>query len=616
MERRLAAILAADVVGYSRLMEQDEAGTFARVRMRQKEVFEPKIAQHKGRIFKLMGDGLLAEFGSAVDAVECAMDLQRGMVACNAGVPDDQRIDCRIGVNLGEVIIEDGDCYGDGVNIAARLETLAEPGGLCVAEIVVKQVENKTDLRFQSMGKHVVKNIAEPVSAYRALPGAGAAKPLRRSSSVRWPRRRLAIAITAAIPLIAVGGAATWYFYPGKQWPSGPPVVAVLPFANLTGDPAQSAFSDGVTNFVTTVLSTYPEIRVVAHTPSEGFKGSDPDIRQVAKTLGARYLIEGSVQRGENGAHFTAQLIEGATGEHVWARPIDVASTDPVALQESAAYAIYGALAGFNGEFRKKEEELVWSKPESALDEYDYYLRGHQIFFKFTKSDMAMARQIWKTGLKKFPNSALLRIKIAVSHNQDVVWGWSENPDADIAEGWRLMQEAQAIPNKSRLAEWYSHYIMAFYQQWHARDFDRSVAEARMAIEIAPYDAFTLADLSLVLGSSGNTEEAIEWGQKALRIDPHPYDFAIANMGFSYYLAGRYQEALHFMQRLNDPTNLFLAVVYVRLDRLAEARAIMSAYVKAVPTDSVAVQALWPFKDQAVRERYLEDLRTAGMPAG
>ena len=258
MERRLAAILAADVVGYCRLMEQDEAGTFTRVQMRRKELFEPKIAQHKGRIFKLMGDGLLAEFGSVVDAVECAMDLQRGMVECNAGVPDGQRIDCRIGVNLGEVIVEDGDCYGDGVNIAARLETLAEPGGLCVAEIVVKQVEHKTDLRFQSMGKHAVKNIAEPISVYRALPGAGAAKPPARSLRAGWRRRRFAIAAIAALLLIAVSGVTTWYFYPGKQAPSGPPVVAILPFENLTGDPAQSDFSDGLTNFVTTVLSTYP----------------------------------------------------------------------------------------------------------------------------------------------------------------------------------------------------------------------------------------------------------------------------------------------------------------------------------------------------------------------
>jgi adenylate cyclase len=614
MERRLAAILAADVVGYSRLMEMDEAGTFERVRMRRKELFEPKIAQHKGRIFKLMGDGLLAEFGSVVDAVECAMDVQREMAQRNAGAPNDQRIDYRMGVNLGEVIIEDGDCYGDGVNIAARLETLAEPGGLCVAEIVVKQVEHKTALRFQSMGKHAVKNIAEPISAYRAVPDAGAAKPPARSAQAGWPRRRLAIATIAGLLLLAVGSAATWYFFGGKPSPGGPPVVAVLPFENLTGDSAQSGFSDGLTNFVTTVLSTYPEIRVVGRSSTERFKSSSEDIRQIAKTLGARYLVQGSVQRGESGAHITVQLIEGATGDNVWARPIDVASTDPAALQESVAYAIYGALAGWGGEFRKNEEERVWSKPESALDEYDYYLRGHQIFFKFTKSDMAMARQIWETGLEKFPDSALLRIKIAVSLWQDVAWGWAEAPDANLDRGWALMQEAVAIPNKSKLAEWYSHLIMANYRQLHGRDFDRSVAEIRMAVEIAPYDAFTLADLSFTMALAGNTEEAIEMGQKSLRIDPHPFDFVIANMGFAYYLAGRYEEAFDFMQKLNDPTSPYLAIVYVRLGRVTEARAIMAAYMKAVPTDTLAVEARLPIKDPALRERYLEDLRAAGMP--
>jgi len=614
MERRLAAILAADVVGYSRIMEQDEEGTFTRVGARRKELFEPKIAQHKGRIFKLMGDGLLAEFGSVVDAVECAVELQREMAARNAGVPEDQRIECRIGVNLGDVIIEDGDCYGEGVNIAARLETLAEPGGLCVAEVVVKQVDRKVDVQFQSMGKHVVKNIAEPVSAYRALLGTGVAKRSVRAAPAGWPRRRLAIPAIAAMALIAVGGVTAWYVYSGNQWPSGPPVVAVLPFENLTGDPAQSAFSDGLTDFVTTVLSTYPEIRVVARSSTARFKSSSEDIRRIAEALGARYLIEGSVQRGEDGFHITAQLIEGATGDHVWGRPIGVTSENPMALQESAANTIYGALAGFDGEFRKNEMELVWRKPNSALDEYDYYLRGHQAFFKSTQSDIALARQIWGEGLRKFPNSALLRIKIAVTFWADVVWGWSEAPDDDLAKGWRLMQEAEAIPNKSKLAEWYSHYIMAVYQLWHRHDYDRSVAEARMAIEIAPYDAWTLGDLTPVMALAGNTAEAIEWGQKALRIDPHPQDFFVANLGIAYYLEGRYQAALDTMRKLNDPNNPYLAIIYVRLGRLAEARAIMAAYMKAVPTDTLAVEARFPIKDPALRERYLADLRAAGMP--
>jgi class 3 adenylate cyclase/TolB-like protein len=611
MERRLVAILAADVVGYSKLMEQDEVGTYERVRVHRQELFEPKITQHNGRIFKLMGDGLLAEFGSVVDAVECAVDFQRGMAERNTDVPGDQRIDCRIGVNLGDVIIENGDCYGEGVNIAARLQELAEPGGLCVSQTVVKHVEHKVALRFERMGEYRVKNIAEPVSAYSILLGTSVAKPRLLLLVLR--RRRLAIAAMAVIFLIAAGGVVSWSLYAGKQWPSGPPTVAVLPFRNLTGDSVQSDFSDGLTDVITTVLSTYPEIRV-ARTSTEHFKNSSDDIREIAATLGARYVIEGSVQRVASTVHITAQLIEGATGDHVWARPIVVAGEDRVALQERAASAVYSALAGFGGEFRKKEEELVWSKPESALDEYDYYLRGHQIFFKFTKSDMAQARQIWQEGLGKFPNSALLRIKIAVSHLQDVVWGWSDAPDRDLAKGWDLMQAAEAIPNKSKLAEWYSHYIMAFYQQWYRHDYERSVAEARTAIGIAPYDAFTLADLTQAMAMAGKTEEAIEWGQKALRLDPNPPDFYIANLGFAYYLAGRYDAALETLQKLNDPTSLYLAVVYIRLERVDDARATMAAYTKAVPSDTIAVETLWPIKDPVLREGYLDDLRKAGMP--
>ncbi len=370
----------------------------------RKELFEPEIALHHGRIFKLMGDGLLAEFGSVVDAVECAVSLQRGLSERNANVPEVQRIQVRIGINLGEVILEGDDCYGEGVNIATRLEQIADPGTIWVSAKVAREVEKKLAFGFEAMGPQHVKNIAEPVHAFRVkLDGA----PVRARRPSKQGSSRSVFAIIGLVALLAVGAGA-WY---GLQQPAAvarEPSIAILPFTNMSGDPAQDYLGPGIAEDIITMLSSFPTLRVVSRTSS--FVYDKPvKVQQIGEDLNVSYVLEGSVRKTGNQVRVTAQLIDAVTGDHVWADRYSEEGGDVAVLQDEVANKLYGTLAGLRGEVMKKEEADAWSKSSPSLEEYDYYLRGHQLFFRFNKEDNAKARQVWQEGLAKFPDSALLR---------------------------------------------------------------------------------------------------------------------------------------------------------------------------------------------------------------
>ena len=348
MDRKLAAILAADVVGYSALMERDEAGTHRRLVAGRKELFEPQIARHHGRIFKLMGDGLLAEFGSIVDAVECAVSLQRGLAERNAAVADDQRFQVRIGLNLGEVIVEGDDRYGEGVNIAARLEQLAEPGGIWVSAKVAREVEKKLAFGFEAMGEQRVKNIAEPVTAYRVRLEGPPARPPRLAR--RLPLR---VAVIAVGMLLLAAGAVTWFARSPapeavvKTEPAlaeGKPSLVVLPFANLSDDKEQGYLADGITDDLTTDLARVPGLFVISRNAAFTYKGKAVQPAQIAKELGVRYILEGSTRRAGEDMRLNAQLIDAETGGHVWAERFDGQWADVFALQDKVVGSIAGAL--------------------------------------------------------------------------------------------------------------------------------------------------------------------------------------------------------------------------------------------------------------------------------
>lgn len=615
MERRLSAILAADVAGYSRLMEQDEAATFERLRTHRKGLVEPEIAAHHGRIFKLMGDGLLAEFGSVVDALECAAALQRGMAERTRDEPAEQRIEVRIGVHLGDVMIEGEDRHGDAVNVAARLQQLAEPGGICVSHTVVDHARHKVTLGFEPRGEVRLKNMAEPVAVYRvAIDGVAKSK---RSVPVRKVRRFWApAAALAALLLLATGGAAAWYFYPRDHGPSGPPSIAVLPFVNMSGDPADNYLGEGLAEDVITELSTFPTLKVASRTSS--FVYDEPEnIQKVARELGVTYVLEGSVRRAADKLRVTAQLIDGTTGEHVWADRYDDESGNVVALQEGVARKIYASLAGFEGEIQNSAARESWSKSAPSLEEYDYYLRGHALFFKNTPEDNLRAREIWQEGLERFPDSALLRSKIVFSYTRSLFREWTDDPTGDMAIAWKLGTEAQAIERKSRLATWLGHWTMAYLHQWHKGDFERSAAEAEAAIAMVPRDPGSLSDLSWFMANAGKLDKAIEWGEEASRLQPDGPEWTHANLAWAYYLADRPADALVELEKLSDPWGFNLAAVYVRLGRLEEAKAAVAKVREQWPDWRVRDELIWPTYNhptaiEPLRQAYADDLLAAG----
>ena len=614
MERKLAAILVADIVGYSAQMEQDETGTFTRVTARRKEIFEPEIARHQGRIFKLVGDGLLAEFSSAVQAVECAIALQKGLLERNRNVPSDKMIVARIGINLGEVIVDGDDRLGDGVNIAARLEQLAEPGGICVSEKVAREVERKLAFGFESMGQRQVKNIAEPVHVYRV--SADVTKgPRHRIVPTKTPRRINWLFVSLLVVTLFAAGA--YIHLTGPPARSGPPVLAVLPFDNMSGDASQDYLGAGVSEDIMTMLSTSPLLRVMSKSSSFSVSpNSDP--RQVAQTLNADYVLEGSLRRQGDKFIISAQLVDGRDGQNVWTTRMEQSGSDLVMMQEAIAHKTYASLAGTRGEVANMEQDLTWSKSSPSLEEYDYHLRGASEFLKWTNDSKYNARKIWTEGSGKFPDSALLKIELAALYNNRAVDGLTNDPWQDIQLAMTLLQKAEAIPNRSRMEEWLLHYIKALVLVSATGDFPASVREAEMAHALVPYDPLSSVDLALVMANAGRTETAVEWAEYAVKNEAVVPDWYRNNLAWAYLMAGRSQDAARTYDGLEYYCVPCKAVALLRTGKLEDAQAEIARHKAIYPVWSIDDVRLFPsgrheFLLDRLMRPYLEDLRTAGL---
>ena len=621
MQRKLAAILAADVVGYSALMERDEAGTFDRLRAGRKELFEPEIEKHHGRIFKLMGDGLMAEFGSVVDAVECAVSLQRGLAERNTALADNERIEVRIGINLGEVIVEGDDRYGEGVNVAARLEQLAEAGGIVVSGKVAREVEKKLAFGFESMGDHQVKNLSEPVPAYRVVLD-GAVRPARRAQTLSSKPRVPATAV-AVLLLVLIGAAAVWY---GLMKPADAPTalstvpsLAVLPFDNLGGDPALTYFGDGVAEDIISMLARSPDLTVIARNSSFAYKGKAIDVRQIGKDLGVDYVLEGSVRKDADKVRIVAQLVDAKTGEHVWAERFDKTDTDPWALQDEVTGKIIGALTGEKGQLKRAQYREAWGRDTTSLREYDYYLRGHDLFMQFTPETNAEAGRIWSEGLAEFPNSALLRIKLGFYHKHQVALGWSENPGEDIRRAGQLVREAFAMTGLTPMERRLGHWLFAYV---HALEGDPSsaVKEAETAAALAPNDAFMIGDFAQFQTYAGNYDKAIAWADFAIGNDPALLPYYAIYKGWAQTTAEQYAESHETMKQSGDifiQAPLLRAINAVRLGLPEEAKAEIGTALKMIPGFTAARWREIAFAtDPAVLDRQIADLVKAGLPEG
>jgi TolB-like protein len=404
VQRRLAAILAADVVGYSRLLEQDEAGTLAVLKERRKDILKPLVAEHHGRIVKVMGDGVLVEFASAVDAVGCAVELQKRMASANDGLPEERRILLRIGLNLGDLVVEGGDLYGDGINIAARLQAMAEPSQIYVSQTVRDHVKNKVELKFEDLGKQTVKNIADPVRVYRI---AGASLIAKNA--------------TRELPL------------PSK------PSIAVLPFENLSGDPEQEYFADGMVEEIIMALSRMRWLFVIERNSTFTYKGRAVDVKQVGRELGVRYVLEGSVRKAGSKVRIAGQLIDVATSSHLWADRFDGALEDIFDLQDRVTASVVGAIAP---KLEQAEIERAKRKPTESLDAYDFFLRGMGYFHQWARKASNEALQLFYRAIELDPDFAAAHGMAARTYAQRKGSGWVDDRATETAEAARLARRA------------------------------------------------------------------------------------------------------------------------------------------------------------------------------
>jgi adenylate cyclase len=617
MERKLSAILAADVVGYSSLMEKDETGTFDRLRTRRTELFEPEIAAHHGRVFKLMGDGLLAEFGSVVDAVECAVSLQRGMAERNAAVTEEERLNVRIGINLGEVIVDGDDRYGEGVNIAARLEQLAPPGGICVSGKVAKEVDNKLAFAFESAGLQKVKNIEEPVDIYFVRTNSG--PPRRRSRSRTIARRWWAMGVSSVLAAAIAAGFAL-HGPPSAIWstaPSAMPAVAVLPFKDLSAEKNLGYLGEGVANDVIAILSRFSDIAVVSRTSSFAYEKQEGDVRQIGKDLGVGYVVEGNVRKEGDKVRIVAELIDADTGEHVWADRFDKSGTDPWALQDELTGMIVGAMTGEWGAIRKADYNRAWGRDSTNLAEYDYYLRAESQLNLFSNEGLERSGEISRQGLQLFPNSPLLTVELGWSHWLKVGLLYSSDPEADLQQANRLvdtvLSNKNLSPQVARLAHWLRAWLLTLES-----DHDGAVAEMNKALAAAPYNAFTLTDAGSIFLQAGQAKKALELTDTAAARDPGLAWFFNYVRGFIFIVLGRNEDAVKVLETTEfADAPLQLAIADMRLGRQAEAQAAVKKMLKTAPDATIqSWRQAWHFRDPSILDRAASDLAGAGLPSG
>jgi adenylate cyclase len=608
--RRLAAILSADVEGYSRLMGDDEVAT-VRAITEYRVVIASAVAGHGGRVVDTPGDNVLAEFASVVDAVQCAVDVQRELQARNAELPPSRQMRFRIGINLGDVIVEDDQLYGDGVNIAARLESLAEGGGICLSGTAYDQIEGKLPFRCEFMGEHSVKNIARPVRVYRLHLEPGTAS--RPSPKRGRGRGRLAKAVTVMLILGAAGWGGWRWLTPesaGLPLPDRPS-VAVLPFANLSQDPAQEYFSDGVTEDLITGLAKVSGLFVIARNSVFTYKGKPVKIRDVGRDLGVRYVLEGSVQRSGSRVRITAQLVDASTGYHIWAERYDREVNDIFALQDEVTQQIVRAMAV---RLTEAEKIRLGRPPTGVLEAYDLVLRGTVERHRTTREGNAEARRLFVQALDLDPNYASAYLGLAWTHLQS--WQLLWTTDREGLERARELGDKAIALNDTLVG---AYHLLGQVHLW-MKEHDRAIALAERAVALAPNDADGYETLAEILGWSGRPEESISQIRHAMRLNPHYPFFYLWTLGHGYYLVGRRQEALDAFARLAHenpnffPTYAYSAVLFGELGRVKEAR---ESWEKAGHLNRGAsmlnLRDRIPYKRPADLDRLLSAAHRAGM---
>jgi adenylate cyclase len=548
LERRLAAILAADVVGYSHLMGRDEAGTLKRLKSLRKELVQPRMVERKGRIVKLMGDGLLAEFPSVVEAVRCAVEIQQDMAGREAGLPEEGRIRLRIGVNLGDIIVEGTDIYGDGVNVAARLEALADPGSICVSGTVFDHVKAKVDLDFVDLGEQQVKNIDQPVHVYRIAMDCG-------------------VDTSGAVGTAPSCGPALGL--PDK------PSIAVLPFTNMSGDPEQEYFSDGITEDIITELSRFRSLFVIARNSSFHYKGQSPKVQDVGRELGVHYVVEGSVRKAGNRVRITTQLIEAESGSHLWAERYDRDLENIFDVQDEVVQEI---AASVPGQLSVAAMELARRRPAESLSAYDCLLRGEWLMFRdFTDRNVI---PLLERAVEIDPQCARAYVQLARRHAYSVpARGVPYDEAAPLARtlAERALEISPSDPSIQAIAS--GTYSMMYEHNLARQHIER-------AISLNPNDGEVMAHAALVLTYLGDHDAGLRWNRVRSRHDPLSADGYRENTFDIYYMARRYEDAIAvFRGWRNPPIHLHaeLAAAYAQNGQPQEAKAALETYLRELP---------------------------------
>jgi len=587
LKRKLVAILSADVVGYSRLMRDDEEATVRALAVHRVLINEI-IKQNGGRVIDSPGDNILAEFGSVVEAVTGAIKIQEEIKRRNADIPDNRRMEFRIGVNLGDIIKESGKIYGDGVNLAARLESLAEPGGICISGVVYDQVKKKLNIEYQFVGHKTLKNIEEAVPVYRVL-------ALPSAASKKVPKAKME---SMAFPL------------PEK------PSIAVLPFTNMSGDSAQEYIGDGFTENIITALSNISEMFVIARNSTFTYKEKPVKVQQVAEELGVRYVLEGSIQKSGDRLRVTAQLIDALSGHHLWSEKYDRKMGELFDLQDEITKKIVVSL---QVELTSGEQARVYAKSTDNLEAWSYGVRGNYLLDKFNKEDNIKARELLETAIKLDPGHLLAYVWLGATHTVDAAYGWSESPVDSFKRAHELAKKSLALDDKSA-----SVHIMLGLIYLFQRQHNKAIAEGKLAISLDPNFSIGHAHLAQIMFFSGRFEEAIALTEKAMRLSPYYPAFYLSPLARSYAFLGRYEEAIATSKQLYDRSRksdypeewalLHLAGLYVASGRQDEAQDLIAKALKINPSLTLAFfKQSQPFGNPAHMQRELEALKKAGL---
>jgi len=623
--RKLTAILSADVKGYSRLMGDDEVATIRTLTI-YRDVMSNLIQRYQGRVVDSPGDNLLAEFTSVVNAVQCAIEVQGELKTRNDALPENRRMAFRIGINMGDVIDEDNRIYGQGINIAARLETLAEAGGICISGTVYDSIKRALDIKFEFLGEQNVKNIAEPIRVYRVC----------KTGDVEYPKvytgknagtKKLKWAVVAGVVILVLGAGAAilWnlYFSPKSNMAAvslkesavlplpEKPSIAVLPFNNLSGDPGQEYFSDGITENIITSLSKIPQLFVIARNSTFTYKGKPVRVQQVGRELGVQHVLEGSVQKSGNRIRITAQLIDAKSGYHLWAERYDQEMKDIFAIQDEVTQKIISALAI---KFAEGEQKQLAYKNTDNIEAYDYFLRGLEYHNRFTKEANTLARQMFNKAIELDPEYVMAYTKLGWTHLMDWLMNWSPGSHS-FKNAAELAKKAIALDET--LPE--GLCLLGNVYLWE-KQHETAISLYEKAIRLEPNYAYGLAELGGTLNYAQRPQEAIELLKKAIRLNPLLPGYPLYHLGHSYYLTRRYDQAIKaFEGSLSTnpdflPAHIFLAAIYAELDQRENARAEMAIIQKQSPQTSFeTLKRKLPYKDPAVLERVLAAISKAGL---